>query len=59
MTATFGATRISISTAAVGWIAWAMSKGLRTVDVAAEIPSEAELREPVSVVPHLKGHGPI
>jgi len=28
-----------------GWIAWAMSKALRASDVAAEIPSVAELRE--------------
>jgi inorganic phosphate transporter, PiT family len=35
-----------------GWIAWAMSKALRASDVAAEIPSEDELREPVRVVPH-------
>ncbi|HET9647628.1 MAG TPA: anion permease [Microlunatus sp.] len=42
-----------------GWIAWAMSRALRAADVAAEIPSEAELREPVSAVPHIEGHGTI
>jgi PiT family inorganic phosphate transporter len=39
-----------------GWIAWAMSKALRASDVAAEIPTEAELREPVGVVPQIEGH---
>ncbi|GAA3622208.1 inorganic phosphate transporter [Microlunatus ginsengisoli] len=42
-----------------GWIAWAMSKALRADDVAAEIPSVAELREPVSAVPHIEGHGSV
>jgi hypothetical protein len=40
-----------------GWIAWAMSKALRAADVAAELPSEAELREPVSAIPQIEGHG--
>ena len=40
-----------------GWIAWAMSKALRASDVAAEIPSEAELRAPVSAQPHIVAHG--
>src|SRR3954470_22271520 len=39
-----------------GWIAWAMSKALRASDVAAEIPSVAELREPVGAVPQIEGH---
>ena len=42
-----------------GWVAWAMSKALRAEDVAAEIPSEEELREPVAVVPHIEGRGPL
>ena len=42
-----------------GWVAWAMSKALRAEDVAAKIPSEAELREPVATVPHIEGHGPL
>ena len=41
-----------------GWIAWAMSKALRAEDVAAEIPSDDELAEPVGVVPQIEGHGP-
>jgi len=40
-----------------GWIAWAMSKALRAADVAAEIPTRDELRQPVSAVPHIEGHG--
>jgi inorganic phosphate transporter, PiT family len=40
-----------------GLIAWAMSKAVRASDVVAEIPAEAELREPVSAVPHIEGHG--
>jgi PiT family inorganic phosphate transporter len=42
-----------------GWIAWAMSKALRASDVAAEIPSVAELREPVAAIPQIEGHGPL
>ena len=42
-----------------GWIGWAMSKALRAEDVAAEIPSVDELAEPVGVVPHIEGHGPL
>lgn len=30
---------------------------LRASDVAAEIPSVDELREPVGTVPHIEGHG--
>ena len=39
-----------------GWIVWAMSKALRAADVEAEVPTEAELREPVSAVPKIEGH---
>ncbi len=39
----------------VGWIAWAMAHALHASDVAAEIPTEEELREPVSAVPHVEG----
>jgi len=42
-----------------GWIAWAMSKALRASDVAAEIPTVAELREPVPAIPRIEGHGPL
>ena len=42
-----------------GWIAWAMSKALRASDVAAEIPSEDQLREPVGAVPHIARQGPL
>jgi cobalamin biosynthesis protein CobD/CbiB len=42
-----------------GWIGWAMSKAMRAEDVAAEIATEAELREPVSATPHLEGHGTV
>jgi len=42
-----------------GWVGWAMSKALRAEDVAAEIPSDEELREPVVVVPHIEGRGPL
>jgi len=42
-----------------GWIAWAMSKALRASDVAAEIPSVAELREPVAAIPQIEGRGPL
>ena len=43
----------------LGWIAWAMSKAMHAVDVEAEVPSEAELLQPVGAVPHLDGHGPL
>ena len=42
-----------------GWIAWAMSKALRAADVAAEIPSEDQLREPLGAVPHIASQGPL
>ena len=42
-----------------GWIAWAMSKALRASDVAAEIPSEDQLGQPVGVVPHIAIQGPL
>ena len=39
----------------VGWIAWAMAGAVHAADVAAEIPTEEELREPMSAVPHIQG----
>jgi PiT family inorganic phosphate transporter len=42
-----------------GWIAWAMARALHASDVAAEIPTEEELREPVSAIPHVEGHAPV
>jgi hypothetical protein len=42
-----------------GWIAWAMGRALHASDVAAEIPTEQELREPVSAIPHLEGQAPV
>ena len=41
----------------LGWIAWAMSKAMRASDVEAEVPSAAQLLEPVGAVPHIEGHG--
>jgi PiT family inorganic phosphate transporter len=43
----------------LGWIAWAMSRALRASDVEAEIASADDLKEPVSAVPHIEGHGTI
>jgi hypothetical protein len=34
-----------------------MSKALRAADVAAELPSETELRQPVLAAPRIEGHG--
>ena len=43
-----------------GWIAWAMARALHASDVAAEIPTEEELREPVSAIPPpIEGHAPV
>jgi PiT family inorganic phosphate transporter len=42
-----------------GWIAWAMARAIGADEVAAEIPSEEELAQPVPAVPHLEGHGPV
>ena len=42
-----------------GSIAWAIARALHASDVAAEIPTEDELHEPVSAIPHLEGHAPI
>lgn len=42
-----------------GWIAWAMSRALRAADVAAEVPSEEELRRLVPAAPRIEGHGPV
>jgi len=43
---------------AAGLIGWAMAHSITAEDVEAEIPSEAELEEPVPLTPHLEGHGP-
>jgi PiT family inorganic phosphate transporter len=43
----------------LGWIAWAMARALRADDVEAEIASASELRQPVSAVPHIEGHGTV
>jgi PiT family inorganic phosphate transporter len=42
-----------------GWIAWAMARALHASDVAAEIPTDEQLREPVSAIPHIEGHAPV
>jgi inorganic phosphate transporter, PiT family len=42
-----------------GWIAWAMMRAMHASDAAAEIPTEEELHEPVSAIPHLEGHTPV
>jgi PiT family inorganic phosphate transporter len=39
----------------IGWIAWAMAQAMHASDLAAEIPTEEQLREPVSTVPHIQG----
>ncbi|HSU35458.1 MAG TPA: inorganic phosphate transporter [Propionibacteriaceae bacterium] len=39
----------------IGWIAWAMAHAVHASDIAAEIPTEAELGEPVLAVPHIQG----
>jgi hypothetical protein len=36
-----------------------MARALHASDVAAEIPTEEELREPVPAIPHLEGHAPV
>ncbi|MDN5804762.1 MAG: inorganic phosphate transporter [Microlunatus sp.] len=43
----------------LGWIAWAMSKAMKASDVDAEVPSMDDLRQPVSAIPHIEGHGTI
>ena len=39
----------------IGWIAWAMAHAVHASDIAAEIPTETELREPVLAAPHIQG----
>ena len=39
-------------------IIWAMRRAVTAEDVEAEIPSEDLLDAPVSLHPHLEGHGP-
>ena len=39
-------------------IGWAMAHTITAEDVEAEIPTEAELEEPLELTPHLEGHGP-
>ena len=39
----------------VGWIALAMARAVHASDIAAEIPTEEELRVPVSAIPHIQG----
>jgi hypothetical protein len=39
----------------VGWIVWAMAGAMHAAGVATEIPTEEELREPMSAVPHIQG----
>jgi PiT family inorganic phosphate transporter len=41
-----------------GLIVWAMRNSIDADDVEAEIPDEEELAAPVTVHPHLEGHGP-
>jgi inorganic phosphate transporter, PiT family len=41
----------------LGWIAWAMARAMHADDVAAELPTEEELREPVSAIPAIQGSG--
>ena len=42
----------------VGWIAWAMARAVHADDIAAEIPTEDELREPVPAVPQIEVQRP-
>jgi inorganic phosphate transporter, PiT family len=41
------------------WAIWAMLHTIHADDVAAEIPDEELLAEPVSGHPHMEGHGPV
>jgi PiT family inorganic phosphate transporter len=41
-----------------GLIAWAMAHSITAEDVEAEIPTEEELERPLTLTPHLEGHGP-
>ena len=41
------------------WAVWAMLHTIHAEDVAAEIPAEEELAEPLPMHPHMEGHGPV
>jgi inorganic phosphate transporter, PiT family len=41
------------------WAVWAMLHTIHADDVAAEIPAEEELAEPLPMHPHIGGHGPV
>jgi PiT family inorganic phosphate transporter len=41
------------------WAVWAMLHTIHAADVAAEIPAEKELAQPIPGRPHLEGHGPV
>ncbi|MCX6432637.1 MAG: inorganic phosphate transporter [Actinobacteria bacterium] len=41
------------------WAVWAMLHTIHAADVAAEIPAEQELAEPLPGRPHMEGHGPV
>ena len=42
-----------------GWIIWAMRRTVHAEDIAAELPSETVLAEPLPAHPHVVGHGPV
>lgn len=42
-----------------GWVIWAMRRTVHAEDIAAEIPSETALAEPIPAHPHVVGHGPV
>ncbi len=53
---------IAVSTVVVlfgTWAVWAMLHTIHAEDVAAEIPAEEELAEPLPAHPHMEGHGPV
>ncbi len=41
------------------WAVWAMLHTIHAADVAAEIPAEKDLAEPIPGRPHMEGHGPV
>jgi inorganic phosphate transporter, PiT family len=41
------------------WAVWAMMHTIHAGDVAAEIPAEQDLAEPLPEHPHITGHGPV
>jgi PiT family inorganic phosphate transporter len=49
----------AVVTAFGAWAVWAMLHTIHAKDVEAEIPSEAELAEPVPGEPHLQGHAAV